>query len=170
MKFVKIIFDISIIDKSFLYLFQISGMEKLESIIFYTIDKSIRTYRTYAQNRLKEQEFKITIDQWLIIKALMENPGISQQELGEKVFKDNASVTRIIELLVRGKYLERKINPDDRRKSNLKITDSGKKIIDDVQLLVLENRKIALKGISEKDLKTMHMVLSKITENCKKIS
>lgn len=170
MKFVKIIFDISIIDESFLYLFQISGMEKLESIIFYTMDKSIRTYRNYAQHRLKEQGFKITIDQWLIIKAIMENPGISQQELGEKVFKDNASVTRIIELLVRGKYLERKINPDDRRKSNLKITDSGKKIIDDVQLLVLENRKTALKGISEKDLETMHTVLSKITENCKKIS
>jgi len=145
-------------------------VEKLESIIFYTIDKSIRTYRTYAQNRLKEHGFKITIDQWLIIKAIMENPGISQQELGEKVFKDNASVTRIIELLVKAEYLERKIHPNDRRKSNLEITKSGKKIIEDVQLLVLENRKTALSGISEKDLKTMFTVLGKITENCKKIS
>ncbi len=148
--------------------FQTPKMEKLESIIFYTIDKSIRTYRTYAQNRLKENGFKITIDQWLIIKAIMENPGISQHELSEKVFKDNASVTRIIELLVKSKYLERKVNSKDRRKSNLKITSDGMKIIEDVQLLVLENRKTALDGIPEKDLKVMHTALNKILENCKK--
>lgn len=147
---------------------EILNLEKLDNIIFYAIDKSIRTYRNYAQNRLREHGFKITIDQWLIIKSIMENPGISQQELGEKVFKDNASVTRIIELLVKSKYLDRKSNPDDRRKSNLKITASGKKIIEDVQILVLENRQTALHGISEKDLQTMHKVLNRITENCKK--
>ena len=73
-------------------------MEKLKDITFYTMDKAIRTYRNFAQKKLKENGYKITIDQWLIIKAILENPGISQQELGEKVFKDNASVTRIIEL------------------------------------------------------------------------
>lgn len=150
-------------------MFKFSGMEKLDSIIFYTIDQSIRTYRNYAQKRLKEFGFKITIDQWLIIKAIMENPGIKQQELAEKVFKDSASITRIIELLVKSKYLERKINSEDRRKFNLKITKEGKKILEDVQLLVLENRRNALDGISEKELKTVHSVLSKITENCKTI-
>lgn len=157
----------SIIDKTFLYLFKIRIVEKLESIIFYTIDKSIRTYRNYAQKRLKEQGFKITIDQWLILKAIMENPGIKQQELAQKVFKDSASVTRIIELLVKAKYLDRKPNTQDRRKFDLKITKSGTKILEDVQLLVLENRKNALSGISDKELQTMHTVLNKITENCK---
>lgn len=144
-------------------------MEKLESIIFYTIDKTIRTYRNYAQKRLKEQGFKITIDQWLVMKSIMENAGISQQELAKMVFKDTASVTRIIELLVKSKYLERKINAEDRRKFHLKITKEGRKIIDDVQLLVLENRKTALSGVSKNDLETMHNVLNIITKNCNQI-
>ncbi|WP_084016980.1 MarR family winged helix-turn-helix transcriptional regulator [Moheibacter sediminis] len=144
-------------------------MEKLESIIFYTMDKSIRTYRNYAQKRLKEQGFKITIDQWLILKAIMENPGIKQQELAEKVFKDSASVTRIIELLVKAKYLDRKPNPQDRRKFDLKITKSGMKILQDVQALVLENTKTALNGINENELQTLHSLLKKITENCQQI-
>lgn len=150
-------------------MFKIQIVEKLGSIIFYTMDKSIRTYRNYAQKRLKEQGFKITIDQWLMLKAIIENPGIKQQELAEKVFKDSASVTRIIELLVKAEYLDRKANPQDRRKFDLKITQSGKKILEDVQVLVLENRKTALNGIDEKELQTLHSLLKKITENCQKI-
>ena len=141
-------------------------MEKLENIIFYTMDKSIRSYRMFAQKRLREAGFTITIDQWLVIKVLMENQGISQQELASRVFKDNASVTRIIELLVKSKYLERKIHEEDRRKSSLKITKSGKQVIENVQNLVNENRKMALKGISRQELEVMQNLLVKITENC----
>lgn len=141
-------------------------MEKLKDITFYTIDKAIRTYRNFAQKKLKENGYKITIDQWLIIKAILENPGVSQQELGEKVFKDNASVTRIIELLAKSGYLQREVNQDDRRKSNLNVTEAGKLIIEKVQSLVLENRKTALAGISLEDLEIMNRTLKKIIENC----
>lgn len=141
-------------------------MKKLKDITFYTMDKAIRTYRIFAQKRLRENGYKITIDQWLIIKAIMENPGISQQEIGEKVFKDNASVTRIIELLVKSEYLEREVNPDDRRKSNLNVTDEGKSIIKKVHSLVLENRKTALTGILPEELEIMNKTLKKIISNC----
>lgn len=141
-------------------------MEKLKDITFYSIDKAIRTYRNFAQKKLKENGYKITIDQWLIIKAILENPGVSQQELGEKVFKDNASVTRIIELLAKSGYLQREENQDDRRKSNLNVTEAGKSIIEKVQSLVLENRKTALAGISLEDLEIMNRTLKKIIENC----
>ena len=141
-------------------------MEKLEDIIFYSMDKSIRSYRMYAQKKLKENGFKITIDQWLVIKVLMENPGISQQAIAEKVFKDNASVTRIIELLVKSGYLKRTEHQLDRRKSSLKITSSGKKIIADVQELVKRNRSIALQGIDQKELEILQNLLTKISTNC----
>ena len=141
-------------------------MEKLKDITFYTMDKAIRTYRNFAQKKLKEHGYKITIDQWLIIKAILENPGISQQELGEKAFKDNASVTRIIELLVQSEYLERQVNPNDRRKSDLTVTAEGRSIIAKVHSLVLENRKTALAGIAFGDLEIMNRTLKTIIKNC----
>lgn len=143
-----------------------TSMEKLKDITFYTMDKAIRTYRIFAQKRLRDNGYKITIDQWLIIKAILENPGISQQEIGEKVFKDNASVTRIIELLVKSEYLEREVNQNDRRKSNLKVTDEGKLIIEKVHDLVLENRKTALAGILPEELEILNKTLKKIISNC----
>lgn len=141
-------------------------MEKLKDIIFYNMDKAIKSYRMYAQKKLKENGFKITIDQWLIIKTILENPNITQQEIAKNVFKDNASVTRIIELMVKSKYLERKDNPDDRRKSNLVVTEEGRSIISKVQNLVLENRKNALDTISTEELETMNLTLKKVIKNC----
>ncbi|MGV3697196.1 MarR family winged helix-turn-helix transcriptional regulator [Flavobacterium sp.] len=141
-------------------------MEKLEDIIFYNMDKAIKSYRMYAQKKLKENGFKITIDQWLIIKTILENPNVTQQEIAKNVFKDNASVTRIIELLVQSEYLERKDNPEDRRKSQLVVTEEGKSVIQRVQDLVLENRKNALASIATEELEVMNQTLKKVIRNC----
>ena len=141
-------------------------MEQLNDILFYSIDKAIRTYRQYAQRQLKNAGFTITIDQWLIIKNLLEHPDITQQELGEKVFKDNASVTRIIELLVKAKYVQRKVFSEDRRRTNLVVTPKGEKIIHDVQKIVLKNRAVAMNGITKKEIEITKKVLHKIIDNC----
>ena len=141
-------------------------MERLETINFYMLDKAIRTYRMYSQKKLRENGYKITVDQWLIIKVLMENPNISQKDIAEKVFKDNASVTRIIDLLVKSAYLDRKVNPKDRRTSLLRVTPSGEAIIGKVQDLVLENRKIAQTGLTLEELQNLNATLKKIIKNC----
>lgn len=146
--------------------FKSENMEKLNSIIFYNIDKAIRSYRNYAQRQLKAHGYTITIDQWLIIKAILENPGITQNEIGDLVFKDNASVTRMIDLMVKSKYIIRKVHPEDRRKTQLEVTDSGVKVIKEVQNIVEKNRKTALKGISNEELEVMYSALLKISENC----
>lgn len=143
-------------------------MEQLNDIIFYSIDKAIRTYRQYAQRELKKAGFSITIDQWLIIKNILEHPDISQQKLGEKVFKDNASVTRIINLLVKANYLKREISNSDRRRTELFATSKGKKIILEVQKIVLKNRSNALNGISKTSIENMKTTLQSIIQNCTK--
>ncbi len=142
-------------------------MSANETINFYLLDKAIRTYRNYSQKKLKERGLKITVDQWLIMKVLSENPGIPQIDLAKKVFKDNASVTRIIDILVKTKYLDRKANPKDRRTSILKVTAAGENIIEMVQDLVLENRKIAQSGIAIEDLENLNSTLQKIIINCR---
>src|SRR5579863_7950681 len=94
-------------------------MEKLNDIIFYRLDKAIKTYRQFAQQELKAAGILITIDQWIVLKTISEKSGISQRVIAENVFKDEASVTRIIELLVKKGLLTRNFNSDDRRKIEL---------------------------------------------------
>ncbi len=141
-------------------------MDKLDGVLFYTIEKAIKSYRRYAQKRLKDNGLKITIDQWLVIKNILDNPSISQQEIAERVFKDNASVTRIIDLLFKAKYIKRSVNKTDRRKTNLVVTQEGIDLINEVYKVVLEYRTHALKGINKQDIDITNKVLSSIIDNC----
>jgi DNA-binding MarR family transcriptional regulator len=141
-------------------------MEKLEGIIFYTIDKAIKTYRQFAQKRLYEAGLEITIDQWLVMQAITEKPNISQNEIAEKVFKDAASVTRIIDLLIKKNYLIRELNNSDRRRYYLKITNEGKTLLKNIAKVVVQNRAIALHDITQDELSKLKETLTVIINNC----
>lgn len=142
-------------------------MEKIDSVLFYSIEKAIKTYRQFAQRELKKANLTITVDQWLTLKCLFENPDISQKELAEVVFKDNASITRIIELLVKAKYLKRTVNKEDRRKSNLTFTDLGQETIEAASVVVENYRNSALKGIGIAKEEHVKAVMKTIINNCK---
>jgi DNA-binding MarR family transcriptional regulator len=124
-------------------------------------------YRKFAQNRILKSGYDITIDQWLVLKTLHENKSISQNEIAELVFKDFASITRIIELLVQKAYITRKINTTDRRKFILEITEKGNKIIEKIYPIVIENRKQALTDLSIDEINNLKIQLEKIITNCK---
>jgi len=140
--------------------------EKLTDIIFYTLEKSIKTYRQFAQKRISEKGYNVTIDQWLVLKILHDNEGITQQQLAEIVFKDYASVTRIIELLVNKKYIQRDLHSSDRRRFELTLSAEGKKLLLKIQDDIDENRSKALKGISKSETETVRKTLNKIISNC----
>lgn len=141
-------------------------MEKLDSVLFYYIEKAIKTYRQFAQKELKNAGLSITVDQWLTLNCLNENPQITQKELAEAVFKDTASITRIIELLVKAKYVKRNINKEDRRKSNLIITELGLETIATASSVVENYRNQALKGIGIAKEEHVKKVMKTIIKNC----
>lgn len=141
-------------------------MEKLDSVLFYYIEKAIKSYRQFAQRELKQAGLTITVDQWLTLNCLNENPQITQKELAEAIFKDTASITRIIDLLVTAKYIKRNINKEDKRKSNLSITNLGLEIIDKASPIVNNYRNQALKGIGIAKEDHVKMVMKTIIKNC----
>ncbi|MCG7856538.1 MarR family winged helix-turn-helix transcriptional regulator [Flavihumibacter sp.] len=144
-----------------------NGDSKLSNVIFYSIDRAIRAYRQYAQKQIRDKGFDITIDQWLVMKSLLENPGIKQQDLAESVFKDNASVTRIIELLVKNGYLDRSTHQTDRRMTQITITAKGKEVLKALQPVVASNRRKALQHLDDSAIEQAKELLDKIAENCK---
>lgn len=141
-------------------------VEKLENIIFYRIDKAIRSYRQYAQYQLKSKGFEMTVDQWIVMKCIIQHPEITQGEIAAKVFKDGASVTRIINLLVRHRYLSRKIMKTNRRRVSLDVTPRGIDILNAMEEVVVQNRAHALKGIDPSEIKLVEKVMQRISENC----
>ncbi|MBK8842026.1 MAG: MarR family transcriptional regulator [Saprospiraceae bacterium] len=109
--------------------------------------------------------FDITIDQWLILKSIKENSGLTQQQIGINVFKDYASVTRIIELLVKKNYLQR-VAHTDKRRFILRMTSEAEDLMRSIQKVINANRRKALDGIDEDKLISLKETLNKIIDNC----
>ena len=143
-------------------------MENLNEILFYSLDKAIRAYRQFAHQQLSAHGFDVTIDQWLVLRSLNEHPEYSQQQIAELTFKDYASLTRIIELLVKKSYLQRAMHPKDRRRFTLTLTEDAHKVLRAMQPVIDQNRSHALAGVSAADVNKLQQTLGTIIQNCVK--
>ncbi len=134
--------------------------------VFYVIENCIKTYRKYAQEQLSAAVNDITVDQMLLLSVLESNPNLAQNEIADMLFKDHSSITRMIELLVKKDYLSRSINKSDRRKFKLNISAKGVHTLKQLKPIVFQNRKDALRGVSENEVNQLFTTLNKIIQNC----
>jgi MarR family transcriptional regulator, transcriptional regulator for hemolysin len=63
---------------------------------------------------------------------------ISQQQLADQLSTDKVSMVRILDYLTEGGYIERRVNPNDRRQHLLYITESGKPWVDEIEQALSE--------------------------------
>jgi DNA-binding MarR family transcriptional regulator len=138
----------------------------LNSIIFYSLDKAIRSYRRMAQANIDRAGLDITVDQWLVLQVLLEHNDLTQQDIAERVFKDQASVARMLALLIKRELLSAIPLPHDGRRTQLRVSAQGHRMLDAVQPIVLDNRAVALAGIGDEELTVLRQLLERIALNC----
>jgi DNA-binding MarR family transcriptional regulator len=136
--------------------------------IFHSIESTIKEYRKFAQKNISEKIKDMTIDQGLVLLFLNEHPDLTQKEIAKLVFKDNASMTRMINTMVLKKYLKRSMNNEDRRRYKIEITNKGKEVLETLPPIIHYNRNSSLKGITKNELNQLDTILSKIRTNCTK--
>ena len=139
---------------------------RLQDVLFYSLEAAMKAYRRFAQSRLHAAGIDITIDQWLVLKTIHESADVTLQQVGAAVFKDLASITRIVQLLERKGLLRRRPHPSDGRRSELALTAAGERVIRTVEPIAQANRRQALEGIDGDEIARLRAVLKRITENC----
>ncbi len=138
----------------------------LHNALFYSMESAIKAYRRLAQARLHAAGIDITIDQGLVLFMIDESPDATLQQIGVAVFKDFASITRIVQLLERKRLLRRKPHPTDGRRSALMLTSSGEAVIRAVEPIAQAYRRRALEGIDVEQIALLRAVLKRIIDNC----
>jgi DNA-binding MarR family transcriptional regulator len=134
--------------------------------VLYTLEQAIKAYRRLCQQNLDQVVENLTVDQALTLIVLNKHPGLSQQQIAELVFKDKASLTRIIELLVQKGLLSRALHATDRRKFDLHLTVPGQELLARLAATIERNQQTALRGLDAAELAQFHATLQKIMANC----
>jgi len=110
-------------------------------------------------------KFDITTEQWAVLMKLSKQNKISQKHLAEISTKDQSTLTRIIDILERKKFIQRHQSKEDRRSIVIHITEDGLITCKKVAPFLEEIFYDVLKGISDEKLKIFNEVFLQIDEN-----
>ena len=132
---------------------------------FFKIDTTIKKIRNSLQKMLNEKGIDLTVDQWVLVDHISRDQGTSQNALAEVTYKDPPTVTRIIDLLVKKGFVERRNAADDRRKFNIHLTDEGLKVREAAFPVVAEIRRKGWGELNEADYRQFVHIMDSIYNN-----
>jgi len=111
---------------------------QLKQAITRSISKVHTATRLRLNMKLSQAGIDITPDMYLILRALWEKDNRSQQELADDVFKDKASLTKLVANLEKRRLVRRHTDAADRRSKIVALTSKGGRLKDKVYPIVQE--------------------------------
>jgi DNA-binding MarR family transcriptional regulator len=136
---------------------------KLDDSLDFRLVKVVTRFRSQINCQLKQ--FDITSEQWVVLHRLQEQDGINQKELSEKILKDQANTTRILDKLIKKGLVKRLDAIDDRRAYLIYLTDQGRVVLDKGFPLVVQVRERMEQALSEDEVATLAVLLDKVANN-----
>ena len=113
--------------------------------------------------------YKLTAEQWTVLKRLDQLGEMSQTKLSEETSKDQATLTKILDLLERNGFIQRVKNPNDRRSFLICITDAGRKLTNELYDVVGDLFEKVTANLSKQELESYQKVLVEIRKNIQNI-
>ncbi|MYL30121.1 MarR family transcriptional regulator [Halobacillus halophilus] len=113
------------------------------------------------------QPYNLAPEQNLVMMLLWEKDGLTQNQLSEKLGKDKTNIARMVVNLEGKGFIERKFCPKDRRSLEVYLTESGRKLKEEVVPVSEAFNADVTEGLSKQDLEHLDQVLTKILTNIK---
>ena len=139
----------------------------LEDVYVFKLVRATQAFKQYAYEALVEKGIDVTSDQWVVLKKVSEEPGINQRELAKAIYKDPASVTRILDVLVKKELIERR-QGKDRRIYEIHLSFRGEKLVEKALGMAVDIRKKGLDGLSNEEVLIFKKALDIVFQNYSK--
>ena len=120
--------------------------------------------KRFVQNSHK-YDLDISLDQWMVLGPIWKNEGISQKDIADYCGKDKTSVTKIIHTLEKKNLVVRVPDQLDHRVKRIVLSNKGKKLFLDALPVMEKTRKELRASISDKEIESIKIVLTKIYNN-----
>jgi MarR family transcriptional regulator for hemolysin len=107
----------------------------------------------------------ITITQSKVIFALYLRSGLNQRELADKIGVESPTLVPIIDKMEEDGYVQRKLDPQDRRIKRIYTTSKTDLLWDSITECATQIKKASTKDVSEQEIQSALGVIKKITKN-----
>jgi len=122
-------------------------------------------FKQYLQSKLREHGIDLTFEMLQVMGCLWNTDGINQQEIANITVKDKASMTYLLDNLMKRNLLYRQEDASDRRNKLVFLTKEGKALQAAIQPLVQEMYTLAGSGIKLDGIAAMSKELEAMRKN-----
>ena len=123
---------------------------------------SIQSKALFTQ---KIKEFDISPEQWSLVFRVVESNGLTQKELSDSTYKDQANITRSIDRLERKGLLKRVSNQMDRRIINIYPTEKAINLVEKIIPISSRFNNYLTENFTEEEKNQLIKLLNKVYEN-----
>lgn len=135
-------------------------------LFFNSLENAQKQYKKHINAKLSTLGALLTLDQWQVMDIIINYKDIKQTEIASKTSKDTASVTRIIEILNSKGWVARQIDPENRRKHILRVSNAGEREYHRATEIIIKYSKAVVEGIKEKRIRKLKKIFKTISKNC----
>lgn len=115
--------------------------------------------------RFKENEVDLSLDQYILLFQINLNESVTQQDLADHLQKDKSVVLRQINVLIERDFVVRSWDNLDKRKKNLVLTLTGKKMLEETIAFATSVSDELFQGVRSEDKLIFENVIQRILEN-----
>jgi DNA-binding MarR family transcriptional regulator len=131
----------------------------------YKLYRTARLVRSDINKLFQSLNTVITPEQWVLLFRLTEKDGQSQRELSDRFFDDPPNITRMLDALVKHRFVVRVPDTKDRRRFLIYLTHDGRNFFEKTLPLVVERRRQVFHGFSSGDIEQFISYLSQVENN-----
>ena len=140
--------------------------------VIYSVDMIIKNLKAELKHRIDKLDLGITGEQFVVLDTVSYYENIYPQKLSDILMKDKSNTTRMIQILVdKGLLIKEAGKSNNRLVYILKITDKGKKLVDDNMPKIKKYITEIFENISDEEIELLHKMSTKfetaLTDNIK---
>ncbi|WP_017813910.1 MULTISPECIES: MarR family winged helix-turn-helix transcriptional regulator [Paenibacillus] len=137
----------------------------LENSIGYKLAIASRLTNNRLNQQFRDAGYPVTHEQWILISYLWKRDGQTQNRLARLSRKDQPSVSRLIDNMIRRGMVTRVPHPDDRRTNLIYLTDYCRSILDDLAAKATQTIEEVFNGFSREEREITLGLVDRIIKN-----
>ena len=108
------------------------------------------------------KNYPVNVTEFAVMEFLYSKGEKSIQEIRDRILLASGSATYVVDNLEKKGYVNRKISQKDKRVTYIKLTEVGKKLMDDIFPIHKINTKMIFDDLTKEELVTLKEILKKI--------
>ncbi len=118
--------------------------------------------------RLLDRELNslnLTGAQFCVLAKLMEEEGLTQTLLAQKLYIESPTLVRTLDRLEELGYIERRRVPEDRRAFHIFLTEKGKNLVNSIKEIGAKVHSISIQGMTQDEVEDLKKHMYRLWEN-----